>query len=593
MQLTTRRYLRALRLGLVLAGVLSLSGQARSQQHNLLIIVSDDQGVDSIGCYAEGSNPPPTPNLDALANRGVLFRNAWACATCSPARASFLTGRYPFRTGIGDAVVPNGTTPGLDYDETLLPEMMDIKGLGYQHAAIGKWHLTEIVTNGANDSAPNLHGFSHYAGYLNGAVPDYYAWPRTVDGVTATSTTYATTQIIDDALAWIGQAQEPWLCYVALTAPHFPYHAPPSHLHSENLTGLDPNAQPFPFYRAMVEAMDNEIGRLLSSLGSVEARTNVMFFSDNGTAPEVVRPPFDPSHGKRSAYEGGLNVPFIVAGPAVQGAVPREESALISVVDLYDTAIELAGGTPGWPLVRSDSMSFFPLLQDPQASAPRSTVYSDRFFGAGPSFSGFSTVRDERYKLIWTYSLFGLGKEQFFDLLADPLETTNLMGSLDPQQQLAYAALRTEMETLRDRSPQVIPFGTGGCQGSNGVPQIGIIGLPRINDSYQVTLSNGVPGGVSALLVGFSRTEFRGLPLPLDLSLFGGGIDCAVFVAPDIAATFPVDGTGQIHAPMALPDMPVLLDGVFYHSWLGIDPLAPSNTLGVTSSTALELVIGR
>lgn len=74
--------------------------QAREKQ-NVLIIVADDLGVDYVSAYREGANPAKTPNIDALAKRGVLFRNAWASPVCSPARACLMTGRYSFRTGIG------------------------------------------------------------------------------------------------------------------------------------------------------------------------------------------------------------------------------------------------------------------------------------------------------------------------------------------------------------------------------------------------------------------------------------------------------------------------------------------------------------
>ena len=79
------------------------SSGASSPPDNILIIIVDDLGVDAVGAYAEGAAPPPTPSLDALAARGVLFRNAWANPVCSATRALIMTGRYSFRTGIGAA----------------------------------------------------------------------------------------------------------------------------------------------------------------------------------------------------------------------------------------------------------------------------------------------------------------------------------------------------------------------------------------------------------------------------------------------------------------------------------------------------------
>lgn len=86
---------------------------------NTLLIVADDVGVDAIGCYGLGAAPPPTPNIDALAARGVRFANAQSCPLCSPTRASALTGRHGFRTGIGTALGAND--PGLAASEVRCP----------------------------------------------------------------------------------------------------------------------------------------------------------------------------------------------------------------------------------------------------------------------------------------------------------------------------------------------------------------------------------------------------------------------------------------------------------------------------------------
>jgi arylsulfatase A-like enzyme len=310
------------------------------------MLLADDVGVDNIAVYAESATAPPTPNVDALAASGVLFRNAWATPHCSPTRASLLTGRYPSRHGVGIALCEGGSErcPVLPLREVTLPEVLDAQATGYAHALVGKWHLSD-ERNGA-ELGPNLAGWSHYAGILGAHPTSYFLWPRTVNGVTTSSTAYATTQVVDDALAWIQTAPEPWVCYVWFPAAHAPYHAPPAHLHSQNLAGLDPATAPVPFYKAMVEAMDTEIGRLLGSLGpALLGRTEVLILGDNGTPQEVSEPPFAPSHAKKTPFEGGVNVPLVVAGPSV-GAPGREEAALVHAVDVFATVLELCGARP-------------------------------------------------------------------------------------------------------------------------------------------------------------------------------------------------------------------------------------------------------
>ncbi|MHC5212536.1 MAG: sulfatase-like hydrolase/transferase, partial [Planctomycetota bacterium] len=130
---------------------------------NVLIVVADDLGVDMVGAYGEGSDPPPTPVIDSLASQGVLFRNAWSNPVCSPTRAALLTGRPAFRNGIGYIVDASPNNLALPYAEVTLPEMLALgTGGNYRSGAFGKWHLGNDSVGGA--LAPNLAGFDHFAG---------------------------------------------------------------------------------------------------------------------------------------------------------------------------------------------------------------------------------------------------------------------------------------------------------------------------------------------------------------------------------------------------------------------------------------------
>ncbi len=360
---------------------------------NILVLVADDLGVDSVGVYAEGRDIPLTPNIDALAVNGLLFRNAWSNPTCSPTRATLLTGRYGFRTGVGALVGPTGFQPALPQEEWTVPELLDLgTGSAYAHAAIGKWHVGNDSVGG--DLSPNLAGFSHFSGTMaNFFAPyDYFNWPKVVDGSPSTSTTYATTDSVDSALQWISTVPEPWFCHVAFNAPHTPLHSPPAGLHTVDLTVPTPRLQ----FKAMVEAMDTEIGRLTASLpAGVLDNTMVFFVGDNGTIAQQSVDPFLPAHAKGTLYEGGINVPLIVSGPLVSSP-GSEVAGLVQATDLASTFLEIAGAdSSALPDgAASDSVSLVPYFADPSQASLRSHAYAEVFLPNGPLSRPLTVVAD-------------------------------------------------------------------------------------------------------------------------------------------------------------------------------------------------------
>ena len=378
---------------------------------NILVLLADDLGVDNVGTYGLGGNLPATPRLDALAAEGVTFVNAWSNPYCSPTRATLLTGRYSFRTGIGVVLTPESRS--LSFDEVTLPEMLDLGTDGaWDHAAFGKWHVSNASidpeTNLLGDPQsggldhPLLSGWNTYRGgfynlqcglpVCNGAwfqgplLYDYFEWPKVDGGVETLTTTYATTDTVDDTLAWIGGASEPWLCYVPFHAPHAPFQAPPSELHSQALvpgTTVAPGESPRPYYKAMVEALDTEIGRLLDSMDpEVRARTMVIFLGDNGSPGVITVQPFVPSHAKGTVYDGGINVPMIVTGPMVQ-APGRVSHGLVNTTDLLATVakvadVDLAEVLPAGTV--HDSVDFLPYLVSPQLEGSlREYLFAEHF----------------------------------------------------------------------------------------------------------------------------------------------------------------------------------------------------------------------
>ena len=411
---------------------------------NVLLIVADDYGVDSLSLY--NTNPaaslPPTPNINALAQRGVLFRHAYGQPVCSPSRCAMLTGRYAFRTGVMQ-VVEGPTDPGVQTNEFALPEVIGLNlQLGYACASIGKWHLGGAATG------PNIAGgWPHFSGALGGALQSYTSWTKTVDGrSTANYSVYATTDNVNDALSWIQQrGTNRWFLWLAFNAGHTPYHKPPNNLHSyDSLSGTqaDITANPRPYYEAMIEAMDTEIGRLLSQIDTNQ--TAVLFLGDNGTPGRVIQPPFSSARGKDTLYEGGVNVPLIVAGPDIANP-GRSGDAVVHCVDLYATILELIGA----PLPRvlpTDSRSLVPILLN-QPFAPTEQAVLMENETSGPVGQSGRAVRYGDFKLIQPTG----AAEEFYDLASDPLEATNLLnGALTAEQQSMLDLLRAKLNSWRN-----------------------------------------------------------------------------------------------------------------------------------------------
>jgi arylsulfatase A-like enzyme len=440
----------------VLATLLLLCGfaVARAQQ-NVVILIADDLGTDYCGFYEDAVDTANMPNIRALVDRGVRFANAWAAPTCSPTRAGILTGRHSFRTGVGMAL-SGADYPDLDTSEYAIPKLLRAPApISYLSACVGKWHVNQRTPQKLN--YPATFGYDLYAGNFLGELPDYFNWNKVTNGVSTTSTNYATTETIDDAIGWLGElpAEQPFFLWVAFNAPHTPLHAPPAALHTvPGLTGTQNHIRQNPklYFKAMIEAMDTEAGRLLAWLrdhGRLDS-TNVIFIGDNGNIGRVSQIA-DTTHTKGTVYEYGLHVPFAVAGPAV--ATPgRTSAALVSTVDLFATILELCGHT-AWrdsipASVPVDSRSIVPILGDKESSV-RAWTFSEQFKPT-PDASDGKAIRNAEYKLI----RFDLGGEEFYNLASDRNEAANLLAlgrPLSATEQSNYESLCTAMNTLLGR----------------------------------------------------------------------------------------------------------------------------------------------
>lgn len=405
--------------------VLLLTSTADGAPPNILLLIGDDIGIDAAEFYPttvrRTTTPPapPMPNLKRLAEAGVLFSNAWANPICAATRATIFTGRYSFRTGVGSNPNSDPEFADLSPAEFILPEAFRARpALNYMLAHIGKWH----VSRGAID--PNQQGWPYFAGGdpWRPGNPSYFSWAKHVNATVTTSTTYVTTDQVNEALGVIGRARRqhrPYFVEIAFNAPHSPFHKPPNDLHSrDSLPRYQPGLNPRPYFEAMAEALDTEIGRLLQGVDL--ATTTVIFVGDNGTTNEVIAPPYPQNKAKGTPYEGGIRVPLLVAGAGVANP-GRVVSKLVNTVDLYPTILQLAGIDPTAVVpagTRIDGVSLLPYVRGVLHPSPRAWAYTEMFWRATRA------IRNARYKLIERDD----SDPEFYDLTADPFEAKNLFG---------------------------------------------------------------------------------------------------------------------------------------------------------------------
>ena len=466
---------------------------------NILVIIGDDMGSETLSCTGIGDNPATTPNLDQLCDEGVTFSNFWSQPVCTPTRTAMMTGRYAIRTGVGR---PTGDGPpevmgewpdipekpaGAPFEasrggggmgmgaamggmgggmgpggvpsygpltsEYMLPmAFRDNPELGYSTAAIGKWHLAD-TRNGWLDH-PNLAGFDHFSGLIRGFLDSYFAWNQTVNGEVTGTTGYTPDRKVEDAIAWLEkQGDDPWFMWFAFNLPHSPLHLTPEELWQKDRSNLDPQANPNEnqqeYFFAMMEAMDGEIGRLLNSMDAeTRANTYIMFIGDNGSTRGTLQEPYLATGGKATVYQGGVNVPMIVAGPGVPAGTTAD--ALVNSTDFFVSIMELAEIDPETTVpegITTDSISFVPYLTDPGKESIRNLIYADTF---GGNFDGIEdadfAMRDLEYKILRRG-----GEFEFYYLVDDPFENNNLLlGELNGVQQGRYDKLLADVTDLRE-----------------------------------------------------------------------------------------------------------------------------------------------
>lgn len=424
---------------LTLCGLLACTeekGTSVPAKPNILLVVTDDMGWYDLGTY--GSDFIETPNLDALADAGVKFTNAYAPASlCSPSRASMLTGLHPVEVNITEHIHgPFRPSPALplitpNIDQSLrskfhtIGEMM--KQEGYNTAYLGKWHL------GGGNAKPGNQGFDFtYAANYHG-LPNSFYYPffnHAMDDIKADSKEgdYLTDKLTDRALTYIAET-DTFFMMLSYYSPHVPIEGPQDLVDKYVAKRGGENGLPNPHYAAMVESIDKNIGRLvdhLSAQGKLD-NTLIIFTSDNGglsvqEVPAFAKhtPPTDNgplAEGKGYLYEGGIRVPMIVHWPGQLAGQVVDHPAVGT--DFYATFSDILGQT-------GKTSHGISLLDVINGSAQERAIFWHVPHYSPQHGKPASAIRKGKYKLLYFYED---QRTELYDLLSDPSETSDLSGS--------------------------------------------------------------------------------------------------------------------------------------------------------------------
>ncbi len=437
---------------------------AEAKLPNVIYILSDDLGYADLSCY--GQTHFETPNIDAMAQDGMLFTNFYAgCTVSAPSRCSLITGKTTGQThvrGNKGEKLSDGRTydTSLPADEFTLGDLF--KSKGYTTACIGKWGLGGPYTTGA----PNNQGFDYFYGYLGQGHAHKY-FPKFLHEnnteVSLDGKTYSHDMEEEKALQFITDNKDnPFFIYLTYTLPHAELLLPEEYM--EPFDGKYTEEKPFirtkgsygtqteprKAFASMVTRLDQSVGTLMAHLEElgIADNTMVIFTSDNGAHAEGgADPEFFNSTGiyrgiKRALYEGGIRTPMIIKYPGVVEA--NSKSDLVAAFwDFMPTFGELIGAESP---ENCETMSIMPTLLGKDSKQEQHKYLYWEFHEEG----GRQAVRMGDWKLIrqqWKKA----DKSYFelFNLASDPSETTNV-AKANPA---VVAELEAIMNAARTPSP--------------------------------------------------------------------------------------------------------------------------------------------
>lgn len=429
-----------LTLCLVCLGGLFAPARAAERSPNVVLIVADDLGQRDLGCY--GSTFHKTPNIDRMAKDGIRFTDFYAaCPVCSPTRASIMTGKYPQRVGITDWIPGRKDLPEqrlkrpemrneLALEEVTVAEAL--KARGYVTALMGKWHL------GGKGFEPEKQGFDvNIAGDHTGTPLSYFAPFANKAGAAmpglerAEAGEYLTDRLAAEAEQFIEKNREkPFFLYL----PHYGVHTPlraKQALIDKYKSAPAHGRQSHPVYAAMVESVDEAVGRVLKTLDELKLseHTLVIFTSDNGGLATLEGMPFAPTsnaplrEGKGYLYEGGVRVACVMKWPGrIKPGTVTDEVACST--DFFDTILDATGAAKGGAAgagAPRDGVSLLPVFGGAKLKDRALYWHYPHYANQGGRPGG--AVRRGAYKFIEYYED---GRRELFDVKKDLSESRNL-----------------------------------------------------------------------------------------------------------------------------------------------------------------------
>ncbi|EMB18494.1 sulfatase [Rhodopirellula europaea] len=450
-----------------LKALVAKESSSTASRPNVLLFLVDDLGWADLGCY--GSTYHETPQIDALAESGTRFTNAYAaCPVCSPTRASILTGRHPVRVDITDWI------PGMSTDRAQNPRFQHVDdrdnlalnevtlaehlrdAADYQTFFLGKWHLGDV------GHLPTDQGFQiNIGGGHKGSPPGGYYSPWRNPYLKAKHDgEYLTTRLTDEAVSLVDTASredKPFFMMMSYYNVHSPItpdkrtidHFQEKQANTPELRGDTPTIaerdavtrgrQDNPAYASMVKAVDTSVGRIMQALKEhgVDDNTLVVFFSDNGGLSTLRK--FGPTcnsplrAGKGWLYEGGIREPLLVRLPKTAPDAARAKTAALQLkiidkiacsTDLFPTILDVVG-LPLQPELHADGISLLPAIK---GEVSRANSTSRDLHWHYPHYHGSlwrpgAAIRRGNYKLIEFYET---DTAELYDLSVDMGETKDL-----------------------------------------------------------------------------------------------------------------------------------------------------------------------
>jgi arylsulfatase A-like enzyme len=404
------------------------AGEPSASRPNIIVILVDDMGYGDLHSF--GAKDMRTPNIDAIAARGMRFSHFYAnCPVCSPSRAALMSGKYPDRVGVPGLIRTNleDNWGYLSDKAVLLPAIL--KKAGYHTGMVGKWNLGLEPEN-----SPNARGFEWFHGFLGDMMNDYWTHIREghnymrlndqeIDpkGHATDLFTQWSIDYIHDRAAEAKAAKQPFFLYLAYNAPHAPIQPPPEWLErvKKRKIGIEEKRGKMV---ALIEHLDDGIGKVMAALkdNGVDENTLVIFSSDNGGAI-----PFGSSNGtlrgtKGEMYEGGIREPTAALWP---GHIPPGSTSdrILIHMDILPTLCEIAGAKPPPGI---DGISILPTLEGKAQDG-----LDDREFywvrREGGTFAALTShaIRHGEWKLIHNTPFSPL---ELYNLKDDPAEENNL-----------------------------------------------------------------------------------------------------------------------------------------------------------------------